>query len=194
MRLSAFPLCGAGALLLVLAACSPALNWREVRADGVPVQVLMPCKPEQAVRDVPLLGQEATALGLHMLSCEAAGTTYALAAVRLPDGTPPTLHRAVQAWRAAAWASLKQVQGPGGEVPGGWLQAPTPASVPGSGLQMVQDWQGPGVAHNGQPLQARLGWAWQGPWLLQFAAYSPRGTVGSEDAWSTWTDSLRIQP
>ena len=35
-------------LCLALAACSPSHNWRLSRLDGVPVQALMPCKPERA--------------------------------------------------------------------------------------------------------------------------------------------------
>ena len=40
-----------GALTL-LAACNPALNWREVRFDGLATRVLLPCKPDRAERAV----------------------------------------------------------------------------------------------------------------------------------------------
>ncbi len=186
-----FPLAWVG--LVALVACSPALNWREVRADGAPVQVLLPCKPERAIRAVPLLGLDAPPLDLHMLSCEAGTATYAVAAARLPDDSPPTADRAVRAWRMAAWASLKQAPAAGGEVPSGWAQVPV-VSDPGAALQRIQHWQGPGLAHNGQALQARVLWLRQGPWLLQAAAYEPGVAAGHDDAWTTLTDSLRIQP
>jgi hypothetical protein len=179
--------------LAVLGACSPALNWREVRADGTPVQMLLPCKPERAIRAVPLLGLDVPPLDLHMLSCETGGATYAVAAARLPDDSPPTADRAVQAWRLAAWASLKQAPAAPGGAPLGWEQAVGPAG-PGAPLSRIQGWQGPGVAHDGQPLHARLWWGRQGPWLLQAAAYAPRAAAGQDEAWTTLTDSLRIQP
>lgn len=45
-------LLGAG----LLAACSPALNWREVRATPSALKAMMPCKPDKAVRQVAVAG------------------------------------------------------------------------------------------------------------------------------------------
>ncbi|MEN9383955.1 MAG: hypothetical protein RL323_1098 [Pseudomonadota bacterium] len=177
----------------VLWGCSPALNWREVRVDGAPLQALMPCKPERATREVPLLGLQAPSLPLHMLSCEASGATYALAAALLPNGAPSIAEQAQQAWRLAAWASLKQPLTPGATAPAGWAELPFAAPAP-VGLQRLSGWQGPGLAHNGQPLQARILWAQQGPWLVQVAVYAPSGASGVNEAWAIFTDGLRPQP
>ncbi len=177
-------------LLGVLAACSPALNWREVRSDGAPALALMPCKPERATRDVPLLGPAAPQLSLNMTSCEADGSTYALGVVKLPDES--TALSAVQTWRSATWASLKQASS-GGAAPPGWQQTTTqvPASQAG---QLAESWEGPGLSHNGQPLQARVLWVRKGPWLMQAAAYAPAPASGMPLAWATFVESLRIQP
>ena len=36
------------ASLLVLAACNPVFNWREVRPEGTALSLLLPCKPDKA--------------------------------------------------------------------------------------------------------------------------------------------------
>ena len=64
------------AALLVLAACSPAFNWRDVRPDGTRLSLLLPCKPDKAKKTVPLGGQPTA---LSMLGCDAGGVTFAVA-------------------------------------------------------------------------------------------------------------------
>jgi len=54
------------AAVLVLAACSPELNWREVRADPTALTVLLPCKPDRGTRTVPLAGRDTP---LNRLRC-----------------------------------------------------------------------------------------------------------------------------
>lgn len=68
-------------LALVLAACSPSLNWREVRPGGG-LKALLPCKPDQGSRRQNLAGRE---IEVQMLGCEAAGALYAVSAVELGD-------------------------------------------------------------------------------------------------------------
>jgi len=34
--------------MALLAACSPTLNWREVRPEGTRLALLLPCKPDKA--------------------------------------------------------------------------------------------------------------------------------------------------
>mgnify|MGYP003335946014 CR=1 FL=1 len=41
-----------GAVLTALSACNPALNWRLVRFDDQADKLLLPCKPDQAERQV----------------------------------------------------------------------------------------------------------------------------------------------
>lgn len=70
--------------LCALAACAPALDWREVRPAGSQVQALFPCKPTVQVRRVTLAGQ-AVRLSLH--ACSAGGQTWALAHADMGDPT-----------------------------------------------------------------------------------------------------------
>ena len=69
-------------LLGALHACSPALDWREVRPDGSDARVLMPCKPASHARRVALGGAEAT-WTLH--ACQAMGMTWGFGFATLDD-------------------------------------------------------------------------------------------------------------
>lgn len=81
----------------VSGACTPALNWREVRAEGASAVLLFPCKPDASVRRVRLAGLP---LEMHMLSCEAQGQVFALGQVQVPPEHAPTV--LVAALREAA--------------------------------------------------------------------------------------------
>jgi hypothetical protein len=65
-----------------LVACSPALDWREVRPDGSDAIVLMPCKPASHARRVELAGTELT-WTLH--ACQAMGMTWGFGFAALDD-------------------------------------------------------------------------------------------------------------
>lgn len=76
------------ALLLIawaggLAACSPVLNWREVRPPEANLGVLLPCRPDEVVRRVSVADWH---LALHLVSCEAQGQVFALAHAEVPSG------------------------------------------------------------------------------------------------------------
>jgi hypothetical protein len=175
-----------GVLALGLAACTPAFNWREARHEGVPLRALMPCKPDRADREVPLLGAGEPLVTLRMLSCGSAGVTFAVAVVRLPaDADAPA---AMGRWREATWASLKQaVPASGGDaVPPGWVMREL--AVPGAG--QTQAWQGPALAHDGQPLQAWVLLTARGEWLVQAAAY---GKAVQDDTLDTFFGAIGFQ-
>ena len=63
-------------------ACTPELNWRELRPAGSGVTLLLPCKPDSHARQVKL-GPDSVRLELH--ACTAAGTTWALAFADMGD-------------------------------------------------------------------------------------------------------------
>jgi hypothetical protein len=65
-----------------MAACAPALDWREVRPAGAGITLLFPCKPDSHARQVKL-GPDSVRLELH--ACSAAGATWALAFAELGD-------------------------------------------------------------------------------------------------------------
>lgn len=87
--------------LVVVGACSPVHDWREVRvADGA-LQAQLPCKPATHVRKVQLAGQPVS-LSLHV--CSAGGQTWALAWADLRD--PAQVGAALRELQAAAVANV----------------------------------------------------------------------------------------
>lgn len=71
-------------LLGALAACSPALDWREVRPAGDTLVALLPCKPERRVRELPLAGSP---VAVEVLACTADGTTWGLTSADVGDAS-----------------------------------------------------------------------------------------------------------
>jgi hypothetical protein len=84
-----------------LCACSPVLDWREVRPDASGAQLLFPCKPSNEVRTVELAGAR---VRMHMAACSADGATWALAYADIGD--PALVARALGSLRAASAANL----------------------------------------------------------------------------------------
>jgi len=89
------------AAVLGLAACQPALNWREVRSGVHRLVVLLPCKPDQGSREVPMAG---TPVQLDMQGCEAAGSMFAVSHARLAD--PAQAGPALAGWKTAVLANM----------------------------------------------------------------------------------------
>lgn len=170
------------------AACSPTLDWRTVQQEGTPVTALLPCKPERATRDVPLRGPQQPPVTLHMLSCEAAGHTFAVAAVRLPEAWGPGEGPAgwIDDWQRASWATLQLQPGPHGAPPG-WAAVPCVMRGPAVAQRC---WRGPGRTPAGAPVQAELHWTSDGRWLAQVALYGP-GL--SPDAHETFFGGLALR-
>ncbi|RZU00546.1 hypothetical protein [Rivibacter subsaxonicus] len=69
-------------MLALLAACTPTLDWREVRPTGSKLVALFPCKPERVTRALPLAGAE---VQFELLACSADGSTWALSSADLGD-------------------------------------------------------------------------------------------------------------
>ncbi|TSE24903.1 hypothetical protein Tsedi_01763 [Tepidimonas sediminis] len=162
----------AGVATLALAACSPALDWRDAGL-AAPLLALLPCKPERAERAVPLLGPQAAPVTLRMASCTAGGATWALAEARLPDGAQAAA--ALAAWQRAAWATLgaPPAAAEAGALPPGWAEVP----CAGRGAALQRCLRGPGRAPDGRAVRAELHWSARGPWLVQAAAYLSDGAA-----------------
>lgn len=88
-------------LVLSSAACSPAMNWREVRTGAAGIHLMLPCKPERAARPLRLAGVEVV---MTLQACRAADVTWALAETDLGD--PRRSAAALAELQAAARANL----------------------------------------------------------------------------------------
>ena len=93
--------CALAALALLAAACSPALDWREVRPEGSGATLLMPCKPNSMVRNVRLAGDP---VALTLSACSAGGQTWAIASADVGD--PARVTAALNELEAAARTNL----------------------------------------------------------------------------------------
>lgn len=92
----------ATALLLLLPACSPTLNWRDVRPEGTGLVLLLPCKPDKAEKTVPLGGKPTR---LMMMGCNAGGATFAVAVADVGDA--PMAAPVLAQWQALTLANMK---------------------------------------------------------------------------------------
>jgi hypothetical protein len=99
MRLRLRSLAAGG--LVLGAACSPALDWREVRPEGSGASAWFPCRPASHARGVTLAGQQ---VHLTLLACSAGGSTWALAHAELHDAV--RVGQALLDLRAAAVSNL----------------------------------------------------------------------------------------
>ncbi len=91
-----------GCCAALMSACTPALNWREVRFDQGRLVGWLPCKPDRAQRAVDLGGQAGE---LSMLGCAADDLDFTLGQLTLPAGL--SAEQALQAWKVASLASLQ---------------------------------------------------------------------------------------
>jgi hypothetical protein len=71
--------CAAG---MLLCACSPKYDWREIRGEGAPYTVMLPAKPASHSRPVNLDGNKVT---MTMTATEVDGITFAVGTAELPD-------------------------------------------------------------------------------------------------------------
>lgn len=143
------------ALLLLLTACSPALNWRQVPLGGL--RFSLPCKPDKAQREVPLAGRPVV---LEMQGCEADGALFAISRAQVDDAT--AVPAVLAAWRTSALTALQAAPEQTRALP-----APT---VPG--LATASWLTATGQRSQGGEVQAQLGWLVQGSNIYHLAVYA----------------------
>jgi hypothetical protein len=166
----------AGVALAGLAACAPALDWRDTRPEGAEVQLQFPCKPNGQSRDLSLAGQRVN-LALH--ACAAGGMTWGLAVADVADPAlvGPALKElassaAVNLGAAAAEAVPLQVRGA------------TPNAA--AGRQRLT-----GKLPDGRAVSMDMAVFARGTWVYQASVLGER--AAGEDA-QTFFDSLRFSP
>ena len=106
---------------MLLAACQPALNWREVRPAGSDAVTLFPCKPEVQQR-AARAGQGAMGLA----QCETAARRFSLSWADLPDPTQAGAALRAMSQALATKLALPLPPGEALQVPG---MTPLPEAV-----------------------------------------------------------------
>jgi hypothetical protein len=90
-----------GLVASCIAACTPALDWRELLVPGAPIRLAFPCKPQTHVRRVVLEGVDTE---VTMSVCDAQDMSWALTVVNVGD--PRRVAAVMQALRTSAAANL----------------------------------------------------------------------------------------
>jgi glucose/arabinose dehydrogenase len=167
-------------ICLCLSACTPALNWRQVSQDGASVQLLFPCKPDQASREVPLnAGEPAVAGTLSLQGCEASGMQFTFAQLRVPTGVTPA--EALKNWRLASLAPLQAQAAPADAMSDEWVvkgahMAPAPVRT-----RVLND------KH-----QAHFVWFASADHLYQAAVYGQPKDKGLTEAAETFFSGIKL--
>ena len=160
--LAAMALLGAGML-----ACSPTLNWREVRVESTPLTAMMPCKPDKAAREVPMAGRT---VSLTALSCEAGGATFAVLFADIGD--PARLGEVLAQWKTATLGNMRAAGAR--ETP---FRPPGALALPQS-LQVVATGQRP----DGSKVESHAAYFAQGSHVYQAVIYAVQLKPEATDA------------
>ncbi len=164
------------ALAMPLAACAPALDWREVRPAGTQLHLLFPCKPTSQQRTLNLA---AAPVVLTLQACQAGGLTWALSHADVND--PARVAPALTELRTAAQSKMGQ---PGAT----WAPLTTPGATPNaqSGLARLS-MAGP----DPQAMQMHVAVFAHGTRVFQAAVLGPKVPTEAADSFFA---SLRVQP
>ena len=113
---------------VLLAACNPAMNWRETRIKDTALVAMLPCKPDAGERVVPLGGRN---VSLHMTGCDAGGATFAVAHATLDQASAAAA--VLAQWRTATLANMGAVSSR--DVPlGGTFSSTSSGTSSGGGV------------------------------------------------------------
>ena len=168
-------------LILLLCACTPALNWRDARLespDGSTLKAALPCKPDSATRKQQLGGIQ---VDLSMMGCVVNDATFTLS--RIPVLDPLSAPKLLAAWQTAAEANMQAVATP-----------KIPVTVSGAGT-----WPPAArVTLTGAATQAQIIWfakqSSTGLTLYQAAVYGKQSQSNvNKEAMTTFFESLQLQ-
>ncbi|MDO8903766.1 hypothetical protein [Hydrogenophaga sp.] len=163
--------------LLLLGACSPTFNWRDLRPNGTPLQALMPCKPELVERTVPLAGAPTR---MHMHNCEAGGRTFVVAWADVTgEARVPEI---LAGWRAGSLAAIRVDPATASDVNTEW-----PVQV--KGAQHLLGLQATGQDPQGKTTQIRGAYFAKGTQVFQAAVYGP---TLPDEALTPFFEGLRL--
>lgn len=90
------PFAGQASLATLLAACSPAMEWREYILTDLPLAISAPCRPQSHARRIDIAGRH---VDMALFACSLDGRTFAVGAV---DAGDPALVGAMLATLASS--------------------------------------------------------------------------------------------
>jgi len=146
----------------LLTACSPALNWREVRIGDAGVKAMLPCKPDHAQRKVALAGRS---FEMEMLGCESGAALFAISRVNVES--TGALQEVQASWQASSLAAMR-AEGSQGQAHQLKHAAKEPAP-----LRLAAQ----GSRPDGRPIALQALWFAQGHYLYHAAVYAEKISV-----------------
>jgi hypothetical protein len=165
------------AVLFGAAACTPALDWRELRPKGSAATAMFPCKPASHARDVRLAG---ATVSMSMFACSAGDTTFALAFADMKD--PSLVGQALDELAQAAHSHLQAAAS----------SASQPLSVPGmTPNARAALWRLQGRLPDGRLVQERVALFAHGTQIYQATIL---GAVLDAQAQEVFFGALRMHP
>jgi hypothetical protein len=165
------------ALAAGLAACSPALDWREARPAGSRAKLMFPCRPASHARAVALAG---TTVEMTMHACSAGDTVFALSFADLKD--PGLVGAALDELARSLQSHLRSPEG----------AASQPAAVPGmTPHPRAAQWRQAGQLPDGRSVQERAALFSHGTVVYQATMLGPRLDAQAQD---TFFGALRVEP
>lgn len=160
----------------LVAACTPVLDWREVRPQGAGLLALFPCKPAAHARQV-LLAEVPVEMTIY--ACSAGGATYAVAFADLGQA-----HQIERGLAALALAAARNI----GAAP---ASDAAPAQVPGmTPNPQARRLSLAGRLADGRSVQEQVAVFSRGTWVYQATVVGPGLT---QDAVDTFLGALRLQ-
>ena len=158
--------CVLAATALLLSACSPEYDWREIRSHEHGYAVMLPGKPASMSRRINLDGLE---VPMSMQGAKVGDTAFTVAVADLPDASPATRERALAAMRAGM---LRNVGANGaGDVAAAVVPiGDAQGKALGAGQAVIVRAHGAGPA---PPLSIAAGFTAQGARAWQWVALGP---------------------
>ena len=132
---------------LVLSACSPSQNWREVTLEGTSLKAQLPCKPDRTTRSVPLGG---VPVDLQVVGCESGSAIVAVMTAPLQAGADA--NALLAGWQKATLDNARVTQPLAAGQQQIWQR---PGQLP---LATAVRVQAPGQRANGEPVNMDAVW------------------------------------
>ena len=162
--------------VLLLVACSPALDWRDVKLAHTPLRLQLPCRAVAQERSIQMVGQR---VQWHLMACSSGELTFGVAWADL--GNPVLVSPALQELLTAAGTNLAAS-----------IDATKPLLVRGATPHAAsRQALLTGRRADGQAVQMHLAVFTYGTAVFQVTALGPAVNTEVVD---TLMDSLRFQP
>lgn len=162
--------------VLLLVACSPVLDWRDVKLAQTPLRLQLPCRAVAQERSIQLAGQR---VQWHLMACSSGELTFGVAWADL--GNPLLVSLALQELLAVAGTNMAAS-----------IDAAKPLLVPGATPHAAsRQALLTGRRSDGQAVQMHLAVFTYGTAVFQVTALGP--AVNTEVV-GPLMDSLRFQP